>query len=42
MGREYAFLLWVRVTVPDDDAELAQKVVNDIHAQSARYETTPK
>lgn len=41
-GEDHAFLLWVRVTVPDDDAELAQKVVNDIHAQSARYETTPK
>ncbi|WP_369171130.1 NACHT domain-containing NTPase [Streptomyces sp. R28] len=41
-GEDHAFLLWVRVTVPDDDAELAQKIVNDIHAQSARYETTPE
>ncbi|KUL22083.1 NACHT domain-containing protein [Streptomyces regalis] len=41
-GEDHAFLLWVRVEVPDDEAELAQKIVNDVHAQTARYETTPQ
>ncbi|MFI6009740.1 NACHT domain-containing protein [Streptomyces sp. NPDC051243] len=41
-GKDHAFLLWVRVEVPDDDAALAQKIVNDIHAQITRFETTPQ
>ncbi|GGY20619.1 NACHT domain-containing protein [Streptomyces djakartensis] len=37
-GKDHAFLLWVRAEVPDDHASLAQKIVNDVYAQSGRYE----
>ncbi|MEU8651428.1 NACHT domain-containing protein [Streptomyces sp. NPDC048737] len=37
-GENHAFLLWAQAEVPHDDAALAQKIVNDVYAQSARYE----
>lgn len=45
-GKRHAFLLWARVEVPRQDAASAQKVVNDLFAQtcafsSARPRCTP-
>ncbi|MFB6836436.1 NACHT domain-containing protein [Streptomyces sp. NPDC056361] len=38
-GRAHAYLLWIRVDVPEEQAELAQKIVNDAFAQTCAFPT---
>ncbi|MET9777839.1 NACHT domain-containing protein [Streptomyces sp. NPDC006367] len=37
-GTQHAFLLWVRIEVPSEHRALAQKVVNDMYAQTGAAE----
>ncbi|MFE7583887.1 NACHT domain-containing protein [Streptomyces gardneri] len=38
-GRAHAYLLWIRVEVPEEQAELAQKIANDVFAQTCAFPT---
>ncbi|WP_175420919.1 hypothetical protein [Streptomyces griseus] len=38
---QHAFLLWVRIEVPPGHRTLAQKIVNDMYAQTGAAETIP-
>ncbi|MFD6275083.1 NACHT domain-containing protein [Streptomyces sp. NPDC060209] len=38
-GTKQAFLLWVRIEVPSEHRALAQKIVNDMYAQTGAAET---